>query len=155
MSLVPNDPDPHAYRAALQYWEANYSRVRLPNRRRQWWIRAWLVGATIAAAAFVVGWTWDPSRATQWIAGVLLVVGLLLMLALMWLDPQDDDEEAIRRHSFLLCSHCYYPLAGLEGERRCPECGQAFTPEEVERFWNDYLQCRRELERHQPPQAGN
>ena len=55
----------------------------------------------------------------------------------------------LRRHDWLLCTWCAYPIDGGEPEGRCPECGRPYTHASTRWGWK--VMCGEWSEDMDPP----
>ena len=73
--------------------------------------------------------TWVPY------VGLSLVLGTVA--ASQWINRRKHREllSLARRHDYLLCVHCGYPVAAAMPTGRCPECGKEFERDHARALW--------------------
>lgn len=99
-------------------------------RRRVRWFVATCIFAMLAS---IGGLLLSPTRFTNTVTFVVMIVGFVIYLAAIAVS-----ESRVRRHlrsGIPLCPICGYQLTGLEAEGHCPECGLPYAIDNVWREW--------------------
>jgi len=70
---------------------------------------------------------------------VFVVLAALIGAMFAWLLRTARFAKRIAKTDGFLCPNCHYDLHGLADRGDCPECGEAYVREELERRWNMWL----------------
>ncbi|MFN7020194.1 MAG: hypothetical protein ACK4WH_02550 [Phycisphaerales bacterium] len=96
-----------------------------------------------------MGWKGFP----PWIGGVgvALCIAVLIGLALrVWLFTKK-----IEASDGFLCLNCHYDLHGLPDSGDCPECGEMYERDRLERLWSIWLLDHSKYRKHLQPRRGS
>jgi len=81
-----------------------------------------------------------PDAKRTVLVGALGVVGLFsLVVTARYVVLTHAIGRRARRHRWMLCTRCGYPLESSEAQGACPECGQPFNRSELVLCWRKHL----------------
>ena len=65
----------------------------------------------------------------------LTMIGVIVLL-LVILSSARKVQQRAKKHQYLLCRHCAYPVDHNQAdEGQCPECGEAYYRDDVRLYW--------------------
>ena len=96
------------------------------------WGLSWLTVIPVSCAMFAAGMLSRDGVLWMWVVPGVWFTLLVLAIGA----GRADSRRALRRHDYLLCLRCRYPLDGLGRDGACPECGQMFRAEPLRAYWH-------------------
>lgn len=70
---------------------------------------------------------------------IVLAIGSILLFIIAFVIRQQRLVRRVAESDGFLCLNCQYDLHGLEDSGECPECGEDYQREDLERRWNLWL----------------
>lgn len=103
----------------------------------------WLVPASVVAACAVVVRHMGGLKGTGGVVGMIVISVLFFgsffaaaAFAFGFLRrARQRDLDQLRKEEYRVCLHCRFDLKDLSDSGVCPECGNAYEPDQLRRSW--------------------
>jgi predicted RNA-binding Zn-ribbon protein involved in translation (DUF1610 family) len=98
-----------------------------------------LILVMVACSVGVIGSFWLATIYSEWVYSewVLVIAPGVFSGVMIWYVASDYRRcRRLRAKQFLACTKCEYDLSAHESAGNCPECGEAYTHDQIKRTWS-------------------